>query len=74
MTSCRTTNSTSGSSGRWQQIRLTGPTARAVLKRDINSHLPRHDLTLFSQVSSAEMLEGMASFVDKRAPVWPRPT
>jgi len=57
-----------------QQIRLTGPSARALLKREINSHLPAHDMTMFSRMSSEEMLEGMASFVEKRPPVWRAPT
>jgi len=57
-----------------QQIRLTGPSARALLKREINSHLPTHDMTMFSRMSSEEMLEGMASFVEKRLPVWREPT
>ena len=41
-----------------------------VLKREINGRLPSADLGLFSQVSTDELLEGMASFVEKRAPVW----
>jgi enoyl-CoA hydratase/carnithine racemase len=53
------------------QIRATGPSARAALKREINGRLPSADLGLFSQVSTAELLEGMASFVEKRAPDWP---
>jgi enoyl-CoA hydratase/carnithine racemase len=53
-----------------EQIRSTGPSARAVLKREINGRLPAADLGLFSQVSTDELLEGMASFVEKRAPVW----
>jgi enoyl-CoA hydratase/carnithine racemase len=57
-----------------QQIRLTGPSARALLKREINSHLPAHDMTMFSRMASEEMLEGMASFVEKRPPVWRAPT
>ena len=48
----------------------TGPSARAVLKREINGRLPSADLGLFSQVSTDELLEGMASFVEKRAPDW----
>jgi enoyl-CoA hydratase len=52
------------------QIRGTGPSARAVLKREINGRLPPADLTLFAQVSTDELLEGMASFVEKRPPVW----
>lgn len=54
-----------------EQISATGPSARAVLKREINGRLPSADLGLFSQVSSDELREGMASFVEKRAPAWP---
>ena len=53
-----------------EQIRLTGPGARALIKRDINAALPMHDMTMFSRLSSAEMMEGMRSFVEKRPPVW----
>jgi 1,4-dihydroxy-2-naphthoyl-CoA synthase len=53
-----------------EQISATGPSARAVLKREINGRLPSADLGLFSQVSTDELLEGMASFVEKRAPDW----
>jgi enoyl-CoA hydratase len=53
-----------------EQIRLTGPGARAELKHELNSRLPAADMTLFSRIPSAEMMEGMASFVEKRAPVW----
>jgi enoyl-CoA hydratase len=56
-----------------EQISRTGPGARAALKRDINGRLPAGDLGLFAQVPSAEMAEGMASFVEKRPPRWPRP-
>ena len=56
-----------------QQICLTGPSARALLKREINSRLPAHDMTMFSRMASEEMLEGMASFVEKRPPVWRDP-
>ena len=53
-----------------ERIKSTGPGARAALKREINSRFPAADMGLFSQVSSEEMREGMASFVDKRDPVW----
>ncbi|MCU1394967.1 MAG: echA8 28 [Ilumatobacteraceae bacterium] len=53
-----------------EQISLTGPGARALLKRQINAGLPAHDMSLFAQVPSAEMIEGMTSFVEKRPPVW----
>jgi enoyl-CoA hydratase/carnithine racemase len=55
------------------QIRRTGPSARAVMKRDINSRLRPGDPGLLSLVSSAELQEGMSSFVEKRAPIWARP-
>lgn len=55
-----------------EQIRLTGPGARALLKREINSRLRTADLTLFSHTPSEEMTEGMNSFVEKRLPVWRR--
>lgn len=53
-----------------EQIRLTGPGARAALKHELNSRLQPADMTLFSRIPSAEMMEGMASFVEKRPPVW----
>ena len=56
-----------------EQISRTGPGARAVLKRAINDALAPVDMTMFSRVPSTEMREGMASFVDKREPTWPRP-
>jgi enoyl-CoA hydratase len=56
-----------------EQISRTGPSARAVLKRDINSHLRPADMSLFAQVSTAEMTEGMSSFVQKREAVWHMP-
>jgi enoyl-CoA hydratase/carnithine racemase len=55
------------------QIRRTGPSARAVMKRDINSRLRSGDPGLLSIVSSEELDDGMASFVEKRAPAWRRP-
>jgi enoyl-CoA hydratase/carnithine racemase len=56
-----------------ERIASTGPAARAAVKRDLNSRLPAHDVGLFrSAIRSPEMVEGMASFVEKRAPVWPR--
>ncbi len=54
------------------QIRLTGPNARAAIKRAINRRLPLGDPTLFNEVPSSELLEGMASFLERRPPVWPR--
>lgn len=53
-----------------EQIRLTGPSARRMLKREINRRLPAHDPTLFTQIPVTEIREGMASFVEKRPPRW----
>jgi len=52
------------------QIGRTGPAARAVLKRSLNAQLPVTDMTLFAQIPSTEMFEGMNSFVEKRPARW----
>jgi enoyl-CoA hydratase/carnithine racemase len=52
------------------QIKATGPGARAVLKRAINGALAPADMTLFAQIPSEEMMEGMASFIERRQPKW----
>ena len=58
-----------------QQISLTGPVSRAAIKSDINARLPRADMGLFLRsMMSAEMVEGMRSFLEKRPPEWPRST
>ncbi len=55
-------------------VARTGPAARAAVKRDLNGRLPAPDVALFFHaIRSAEMVEGMASFLDKRDPDWPRP-
>jgi enoyl-CoA hydratase/carnithine racemase len=55
------------------QIALTGPVARAAVKREINQRLPVADVGLFFRaIRSPEMVEGMAAFVERRSPVWPR--
>jgi enoyl-CoA hydratase/carnithine racemase len=56
-----------------EQIRLTGPHARATIKRAINSRIPLGDPTLFNAVPSSELMEGMQSFLERRPPNWPRP-
>jgi enoyl-CoA hydratase/carnithine racemase len=57
-----------------EQIRNTGPVARATIKRDLNAQLRPSDVALFMVPGlSAEMTEGMGAFVEKRAAVWPRP-
>jgi len=56
-----------------ERIALTGPASRAAIKRDLNSRLPPHDVGLFmAGVRSDEMREGMAAFLEKRPPNWPR--
>jgi enoyl-CoA hydratase/carnithine racemase len=56
-----------------ERIALTGPRARATVKRELNSRLPPHDVGIMrAAIRSAEMREGMASFLEKRDPVWPR--
>jgi enoyl-CoA hydratase/carnithine racemase len=55
------------------QIARTGPQARAAVKRELNQRLPPVDVGLFHRaIRSPEMVEGMAAFVEKRAPDWPR--
>ena len=57
-----------------EQIRNTGPVARATIKRDLNAQLRPSDVSLFMVPGlSAEMAEGMGAFVEKRGVVWPRP-
>ncbi len=56
-----------------EQIRSTGPIARATVKRDLNAQLRPGDVSLFMVPGlSAEITEGMGAFVEKRAAVWPR--
>ena len=56
-----------------EAIAATGPAARAAVKRDLNQRLPQADVGLFFRsIRSPEMVEGMAAFVEKRAPAWPR--
>ena len=55
------------------QIARTGPAARSAVKRDLNTRLPVADVALFHRaIRSAEMVEGMTSFIEKRPPDWPR--
>ena len=55
------------------QIARTGPQARAAVKRELNQRLPPTDVALFHRaIRSPEMVEGMAAFVEKRPPRWPR--
>ncbi len=56
-----------------EQIRLTAPKARAMVKGDLNRRLPSPDAGLFRRsILSPEMAEGFAAFLEKRRPVWPR--
>lgn len=55
------------------QVRLTGPSARRALKRDINRNLPPIDLGMFQDsLASDECKEGFGAFVAKRPPEWPK--
>ncbi|CAB4960740.1 unannotated protein [freshwater metagenome] len=56
-----------------EQISLTGPIARAAVKRDLNARLPQTDVQLFHRsMMTPEMMEGMRAFVEKRPVDWPR--
>jgi enoyl-CoA hydratase/carnithine racemase len=48
-----------------------GPTARTVMKREINRGLGVADPSIFIRVPSTEIAEGMSSFVERRSPQWP---
>jgi len=56
-----------------EQVRNTGPLARAAIKHDINSQLRPADLSMFKVPGlTAELREGMGAFVEKRSVDWPR--
>jgi enoyl-CoA hydratase/carnithine racemase len=56
-----------------EQVRRTGPHARAALKRDLNRQLPAIDFPMFLEsLASDEVREGFAAFVEKRPPRWTR--
>lgn len=56
-----------------EQIRLTAPEARAMVKENINRRLAAPDVGLFRRsIMSPEMAEGFQAFFEKRAPRWPR--
>ncbi len=56
-----------------EQIRLTGPQARAMIKDHINCRLTVPDVNMFQRsIQSPEMAEGFAAFLEKRRPRWPR--
>jgi enoyl-CoA hydratase/carnithine racemase len=53
------------------QIRLTGPNARAAVKQDMNRRLPPFDVAMFAaSLRSPEVAEGFSAFVGKRPPRW----
>jgi enoyl-CoA hydratase/carnithine racemase len=55
------------------QIRLTGPKTRSTIKAEINRTLPAPNPEVFRRsILSAEMVEGMKAFIEKRKPEWPR--
>jgi enoyl-CoA hydratase/carnithine racemase len=54
-------------------IASTGPTARTMVKRDLNKGLPPHSTQMFTEsFGSPEMIEGMQAFLEKRPVQWPR--
>jgi len=56
-----------------EQVRLTGPQSRAMLKDHINRRLAVPDVNMFQRsIMSPEMAEGFAAFLEKRPPKWPR--
>jgi enoyl-CoA hydratase/carnithine racemase len=56
-----------------EQIRRTGPSARAAVKQEINRHLPAFAMPMFARsVRSPEAAEGFLAFIEKRPAKWPR--
>lgn len=56
-----------------EQVRLTAPQARSMIKADFNDPLRRHDHNMFKRsMMNPEMVEGMRAFMEKRKPDWPR--
>jgi enoyl-CoA hydratase/carnithine racemase len=56
-----------------EQIRLTGPRARMLVKDEMNRNIPQADMNIFRrELMSPEMAEGMMAFLEKRPPRWPR--
>ena len=56
-----------------EQIRRTGPAARAAVKNEMNRNLPPFEMVMFGRsIRSPECAEGFQAFVEKRAPRWPR--
>ncbi|MFN8643254.1 MAG: enoyl-CoA hydratase/isomerase family protein [Candidatus Binatia bacterium] len=56
-----------------EQVRQTGPAARAAVKHQMNRHLPVFDMVMFADsLRGPEVAEGFQAFVEKRPPRWPR--
>jgi enoyl-CoA hydratase len=56
-----------------EQVRATGPRARAMLKDDLVRRLPAPDVGMFRRaITSPELTEGMLAFLERRPPRWPR--
>lgn len=56
-----------------EQIRLTGPRARMLVKDDVNRRLPPYDHNIFQrEILNPEMREGFQAFLERRRPRWPR--
>ena len=56
-----------------EQIKRTGPEARGMLKKQINTQMPPFDLEIFQRsTQSDEAREGIDAFINKRLPIWPR--
>ena len=54
------------------EIRSTGPRARAMAKRDFNRQLPALDYSIFQRsIGSPECVEAWQAFMQKRDPRWP---
>ena len=71
--SCPTTSSTPTSTGCWPRSSSPAPRPAVEVKHSINQRLPIVDQGMFHRaMMTPEMMEGLASFVQKRPPEWPR--
>lgn len=56
-----------------EAVLRNGPKNRAMIKADMNCHLPAPDPNIFKQaIRSPELKKGMTAFLEKRPAVWPR--
>ncbi|MEJ2205782.1 MAG: enoyl-CoA hydratase/isomerase family protein [Gemmatimonadota bacterium] len=56
-----------------EEVRMTGPRARTLAKRDFNQQLPTLHMEMFQEtVGSPECIEAWVAFTEKRTPKWPR--